>query len=231
LYRVNVSKISLVGLLILAFFGLTQAAWGSPGRVRLSVRPLNPTTSQIVAQDVGTAANTQPAISWDIYFNFDHTQGRLASVTAGPAWDALGCGFAVNVTDGTGLPTPNDVVINGFCIQGNPPGVTGDEVVVATLNWAECRQPFLVDLRTGQNEFGGLVTDVIDVNNDPYQLMEADLFDGGACGNMTQGVQAAGSGSTGGTRWGLIAPLALAGVLLVGLGLWARRRAGASTVS
>lgn len=162
----------------------------STGPVSLHVRPIDNTTSQIVVQNLGTAPGANPAISWDVYFNFDHTKAKLDSVTPGPEWVGMDCNFAVNLNDGLDtVPTTNDVMINGFCTSRSSAGIVGDEVIVATLHWRDCRQGFLVDLRTGSAEFGGPVTAFVDVTNEPYMLSENELFDGGACGDTSVGLQ------------------------------------------
>ncbi|MFZ1241206.1 MAG: hypothetical protein WAW20_21225, partial [Anaerolineae bacterium] len=83
----------------------------------------------------------------------------------------------------------NDIMINGFCTTRIPAGLVKDVLVIATLHWADCREGFVVDLRTGAQQFGEGVSDIIDVNNEPYTFTDADLFDGGACGDQTEGIQ------------------------------------------
>ncbi len=181
-------RIAVFAALSLLIVG--REAHASPGPASLHVRPIDSTTSQIVVQNLGTAPGANPAISWDVYFNFDHTKARLINVTPGPEWVAMDCGFTVNLIDGEEpFPTTNDVLINGFCTSRIPAGIVGDEVVVATLNWSDCREGFVVDLRTGTAEFGRPVTAVVDVTNDSYLFSDAELFDGGACGDMTTGLQ------------------------------------------
>jgi hypothetical protein len=183
-YCFEMAVFATISLLIVA------GAQASPGPVSLHVRPIDGTTSQIVVQNLGTSPGASPAISWDVYFNFDHTKATLASVTPGPEWVGMECDFAVNVADGKDpLPTSNDVLINGFCTTRLPAGIVGDEVVVATLNWSNCQDGFVVDLRTGTAEFGAPVTAIVDVTNDPYMLPEDALFDGGACGDTSVGLQ------------------------------------------
>lgn len=180
-----VAVVIAVGLLV-----TSRAAQASPGPGTLHVIPIDANTSQIVARSVGTASGAKPAVAWDVYFNFDHALGRLESVEAGPAWAALDCGFSTNiVTNPEYLPTSNDVIVNGFCTTHVPTGITGDEIVLFTLHWADCKKPFVVDLRTGTEEFGGPVSDIFDANLEPYEFTEAELFDGGACGDTTVGLQ------------------------------------------
>jgi hypothetical protein len=182
----------LAAAVVIAIILLTlgRAAQASPGPATLHVIPIDATTSHVVARNVGIAPGAQPAVAWDVYFNFDHAQGRLESVEAGPVWKALDCGFSTNiVTNPELLPTTNDVIVNGFCTTRLPQGVSGDEVLLFALNWADCRQGFIVDLRTGAEEFGGPVSDMFDANVDPYEFADDELFDGGACGDTTVGLQ------------------------------------------
>jgi len=182
------SRIMVPCLAMLLVRGL---AFASPGPTMLSIKPVDATTSQIIAHNVGTNPGSQPAISWDIYFNFPQTQGRLLGLTPGPDWEAMDCGFATNIATSKTSPvlSANDILINGFCTTRIPAGLIKDEVVVATLHWADCKGGFVVDLRTGVKEFGEGVSDIFDVNNDPYLFTDADLFDGGACGDTTEGIQ------------------------------------------
>ncbi len=170
---------------------LPWLAAASPGPTTLSVKPIDASTSQIVAHNVGINPGAQPAISWDIYFNFPQNRGRLVGITPGPDWEALDCGFATNIStsETSSALAANDTIINGFCTARIPPGLTKDVVVIATLHWADCRGGFVVDLRTGAQQFGEPVSDIIDVNNDPYLFTDADLYDGGACGDQTEGIQ------------------------------------------
>lgn len=177
-------------LVAVAVFMTGRGAQASPGPVWLQIRPIDAATSQIVVQNLGTAPGANPAISWDIYLSYDHSKGRLANVTPGSEWVAMDCDFVANLNDGQApMPSINDVMINGFCTTRIPDGIVGQEVVVATLHWSDCREGFVVDLRTGVNEFGAPVTDFIDNSNDPYILSEEELFDGGACGDATVGLQ------------------------------------------
>lgn len=166
------------------------SAFAGSGPSTLHVIPIDANTSQVVARNIGTAPGAQPAVAWDVYFNFDHALGRLASAEAGPAWVALDCGFSTNVvTNLEYLPTTNDVIINGFCTTRVPEGVSGDEVVLLTLHWADCKKGFIVDLRTGVQEFNGAASDMFDAASSPYEFSDDELFDGGACGDMTTGLQ------------------------------------------
>lgn len=180
----------MTAVIALTLLIVNRAAQASSGPATLHVIPIDANTSQIVARNVGMAPGAKPAVAWDVYFNFDHALGRLESVEAGPAWNALDCGFSTNiVTDPQSLPTPNDVIVNGFCTTRVPPGVSGDEIVLFTLHWADCKKPFVVDLRTGTEEFSGAVSDLFDTNVEPYEFADAELFDGGACGDTTVGLQ------------------------------------------
>lgn len=170
---------------------LPWLAAASPGPTTLSIKPVDANTSQIIASNLGTNPGAQPALSWDIYFNFPQTRGRLERITPGPDWEAMDCGFATNIStsETTAVLSPNNFIINGFCTTRIPAGLVKNEVVVATLHWADCRGGFVVDLRTGVKEFGEGVSDIFDVNNEPYIFTDADLFDGGACGDTTVGLQ------------------------------------------
>lgn len=182
-----------VGVMVLAvtvLLAVGRAVQASPGPATLHVIPIDANTSQIVARNVGTAPGAKPAVAWDVYFNFDHALARLESAEPGPVWKALNCGFATNiVTNPEYLPTPNDVIVNGFCTTSLPVGVSGEEIVLATLKWADCKEGFIVDLRTGTEEFSGSVSDMFDAAVDPYEFAEDELFDGGACGDTTTGLQ------------------------------------------
>ncbi len=84
----------------------------------------------------------------------------------------------------------NDVFLSGFCTTKITAGVTGDELVLATLDWSNCRSGFLVDLRSGNSEFGKQLTGIVDVSlAEEKPVPDADLFDGGACGDTTVGLQ------------------------------------------
>ncbi len=180
----------LVMLVTAGLLAVRPDAQASSGPSTLHVRPIDATTSQVVVKNLGTAPGAKPAVAWDVYLNFDHALGRLASVEAGPDWLAMDCGFSTNiVTNPEYLPTTNDVIVNGFCTTRLPAGISGDEVVLFTLNWADCKQGFIVDVRTGAKEFGGPVSDIIDVDVNPYEFSDAELFDGGACGDTTTGLQ------------------------------------------
>lgn len=170
---------------------LPWLAAASPGPTTLSVKPIDATSSQIIAHNVGTNPGAQPAISWDIYFNFPQSRGRLVGITPGPDWEALDCGFTTNIStsETSAALAANDIMINGFCTTRIPAGLVKDVLVIATLHWADCREGFVVDLRTGAQQFGEGVSDIIDVNNEPYTFTDADLFDGGACGDQTEGIQ------------------------------------------
>lgn len=191
--HLTIHRILGVCVMVLAVTGLLvvgHAAQASPGPATLHVIPIDANTSQIVARNVGTAPGARPAVAWDVYFNFDHALARLESAEPGPVWKALNCGFATNiVTNPEYLPTTNDVIVNGFCTTSLPVGIAGDEIVLATLKWADCKQGFVVDLRTGTEEFSGPVSDIIDAAIDPYEFSEDELFDGGACGDTTTGLQ------------------------------------------
>ncbi len=175
----------------LAILAQPWRATASPGPTALSIEPLDASTSQIVAHNVGVNPGAQPATSWDIFFSFPEERGRLARVTPGPDWEALDCGFAVNLSSSQTAPAlePNQFILNGFCTTRIPPGLVKDQVVIATLHWEDCRSGFVVDLRTGEDQFGEKISDIIDVGNNPYLFTDDDLFDGGACGDTTQGAQ------------------------------------------
>jgi len=175
----------------LAFLLLPWLAAASPGPTTLSIKPLDAMTSQIIAHNLGTNPGAQPAIAWDVYFNFPETRGRLAGITSGPEWEAMDCGFTSRISTSQSTPvlSPNNYFIHGFCTTRIPAGLVKDEVVLATLHWADCKAGFVVDLRTGVKEFGEGVSDIFDVNNEPYLFTDADLFDGGACGDTTVGLQ------------------------------------------
>ena len=168
----------------------TSSITGSGDQVSLRIHPISPTTSELVAYNLGNGSSGLPVVAWDVYLNFDHTKGRLAKVSPGKAWTALDCGFSVNVVDGTGTFGVNDVFLSGFCTTKVTAGVTGDEIVLATLDWSNCRSGFLVDLRSGNSQFDKQLTGTVDVSlTEEKPVMESDLFDGGTCGDTTEGIQ------------------------------------------
>lgn len=193
--RLSSLLIAFVALAVLT--SLASAGPTAPGAPKLRWRATaNPAVSEIRADNItdgGTAGNG--AMTWDIYFRFP---GSVASpypgisITPGPAWTAMSpCGFSTNVSVGQpsapGATGDRGVFINGFCATGIPTNpVIGNDVLVATLTFTNCPAGgFIMDLDSGDDVYGVGVADIVDKNNDPYYLNDADLTDGGICGNPT----------------------------------------------
>ncbi len=187
---------ALVVLLLLA--SMASASPTAPGTPTLRWRATaNPNVSEIYADgitDGGTTGNG--ATSWDVYFRLPPSVAQpypVITITPGPLWTAQSpCTFGTNVSSGqpgVGGVGSNGYFISGFCTTGVPTNpVTGNNVLLATVTFATCPTSggFVMDMDSGDDAFGGFsVTDVIDRNNDAYFPTDAQLTDGGACGNPT----------------------------------------------
>ena len=99
------------------------------------------------------------------------------------------CSFTTVVASGqpgVGGVGSNGYYISGFCTATPTTPVTGSDVLIATLTFSGCPATgFLMDMDSGDDAFGDEVTDVVDRFNDPYFPSDAELTDGGACGNPT----------------------------------------------
>ncbi|WP_423225996.1 hypothetical protein [Candidatus Amarolinea aalborgensis] len=191
LYHKSAFLLLLRLCLVFLFMMLTVVNFASASDpTSFHIRPLNATTSELVAKNLAVDTGSLPIVAWDVYASFDHAKGHLASVSPGPAWQALDCGFVIHVVDGTDPFDANDVFLSGFCTNRIENGVRGEEIVLATLTWQDCRSGFVVDLRSRHAERKNPLTDVVDVSLQSEQYVpDADLFDGGACGDTTQGIQ------------------------------------------
>lgn len=185
---------ALVALLLVA--SMASASPAAPGAPTLRWRATaNPNVAEIRADgitDGGTAGNG--AISWDVYFRLPPEVSMpypTITITPGAVWTTMSpCTFATNITPGmagVGGAGTNAYMINGFCTTGVPANpVTGNDVLVATLTFTGCpASGFLMDMDSGDDAFGDRVTDVVDKANLAYFPSDAELTDGGACGNPT----------------------------------------------
>lgn len=186
---------ALVALAVLT--SLASAGPTAPGTPTLRWRATaNPNVSEIYADaitDGGISGNG--AMTWDIYFRFPNSVSAPypgISITPGPAWTAMSpCGFSTNVSlaqpSEPGSTGDRGVWINGFCVSGianNP--VTGSNILVATITFTNCpASGFLMDLDSGDDVYGVAVAQLADRTGDGYTFFDADLTDGGACGNPT----------------------------------------------
>jgi hypothetical protein len=183
--------IALTLFLFLFTAFLTSANPGAPGTPTLRWVRTSATTAEIRADGLtngGTAGNG--AISWDIYFRFPVSVSSpypVVGITAGPAWTGMSpCTFATNVSMNQpsvpGTTGDRGVFINGFCTTGVPNNpVTGSNVLVASVTFAACpagSAGFVMDLDSGDDVFGASVADVVDRNNDPFNLSDTNLTDG-----------------------------------------------------
>ncbi|MFZ2421040.1 MAG: hypothetical protein WBV59_22935 [Anaerolineae bacterium] len=184
---------ALVALLLVA--SMASASPAAPGAPTLRWRATaNPSVAEIRADgitDGGTAGNG--AISWDIYFRLPASVSMpypTITIVPGPAWTAMSpCSFTTVVAPGqpgVGGVGSNGYYISGFCTATPTTPVTGSDVLIATLTFSGCPATgFLMDMDSGDDAFGDEVTDVVDRFNDPYFPSDAELTDGGACGNPT----------------------------------------------
>ncbi len=184
-------------VLLLLVASIASASPTAPGAPTLRWRATsNPNVSEIYADgitDGGTGGNG--ATSWDVYFRLPPSVSMpypVITLTPGPLWTAQSpCTFATNVAAnmaGVGGAGTNGYFISGFCTTGVPNNpVTGSNVLLATVTFATCPTigGFVMDMDSGDDAFGEPVTDVIDRNNSSYFPTDAQLTDGGACGNPT----------------------------------------------
>lgn len=187
--RVGVLSAAALSLLLCTAI---RAEVETPGAPTLRWVTTGPATAEIRADGItngGTPGNG--AISWDVYFRFPASVNAplpVVSIVAGPAWTGMSpCGFATNVTmnlpSAAGATGTRGVLINGFCTTGVPTNpVTGSDVLVATVTFASCPAggAFVIDVDSGNDVFGTSVADVVDRNNDPFNLSDAGLADGTA---------------------------------------------------
>jgi len=179
----RLAPIAALLVLLIVASGMASA---SPANVSLSllyIHPIGSNASEIVARNLGPSGTGNGAIGFTVYLEYDHTKGSLASVTTGPDFAALNCGFGTFKADPHPL-NPSGVQVDGTCTTSIPPaGVaapTGN-VVLATLNWT-CTSPFTVDLKT--NPVGSpALTEVFDPLFNEYFVPDNQLVDGGACGS------------------------------------------------
>jgi hypothetical protein len=177
-------------LLLLVTANVAIATPDAPGTPTLRWVTTSATTAELRADgitDGGQAGNG--ATAWDIYFRFPETVPApypVISVTAGPAFVGLNCGFAASISlgqpSGPGASGDRGVFINGVCTTSFPAtAVTGDNVLVATLTFATCPagvQGFVMDLDSGDDVFGEPVATMVDRNNDAHFFQDSDLTDG-----------------------------------------------------
>lgn len=188
--RILVLLIVALTLLLLTA-SLTSADPGAPGAPTVRWVTTSPTTAELRADGItngGTAGNG--AISWDLYFRFPGTVNSpypVVSITAGSAWTGMSpCTFTTNVSmnqpSAAGATGDRGVLINGFCTTGVPNNpVIGSNVLLANVTFASCptgSAGFVMDLDSGNDVFGESVAQIVDRNNDPYALTDADLTDG-----------------------------------------------------
>lgn len=185
---------ALVALLLVA--SMASASPAAPGTPTLRWRATaNPNVAEIRADgitDGGTAGNG--ATSWDVYFRLPASVSMpypTITIVPGPLWTAQSpCTFGTVISAGmlgVGGAGTNGYFINGFCTTGIPTNpVTGDDVLVVTLTFTGCPATgFIMDMDSGDDAYGDRVTDVIDRSNSSYFPSDAELTDGGACGNPT----------------------------------------------
>lgn len=186
--RIASVLISLVAFVLVA--GVVTAAPSAPNAPSLRWVTTSATTAEIRADGLtneGQANNG--ATAWDIYFRFPSSVTApypQISFVPGPQFSQL-CGFSTNITQ-DGLPgTPpsptGGVIINGVCTSGSlTTGVTGDDVLVATLTFASCPtglpQGFVMDMASGIDVFGGEVTNIVYRVTPAQYLPDSSLTDG-----------------------------------------------------
>lgn len=229
-------KLTLMGLavaVILVMAVTVSAAQGGGGSI-VRWEQTSPTTAELRVDGIA-AGLPAGGVGYDIYMRvpegFAMPVVTVASV--GPAWTALNCGFAADVYPQPSAPPPpgtgnRGILLIGTCTSSVAQGsVTGDNVLLATLNLASCPQGgFIMDLDSGDDVYGEPVSDIIDSSLNAFFFPDANMIDGPACGAPTAveltNVQAETAPNT--FQYGALLALAAVAAVVAGAGFALRRR-------
>lgn len=229
-------KLTSLGAAIAALLVMVVTAGAAPGGTDTIVRwvQTGATTAELRVDGI---TNGLPAgsVGYDIYMRVP--QGfAMPSVTVGsvgPAWAALNCTFSADVYPQPSDPPPpgsgdRGLLLIGTCTSGVAQGsVTGDNVLLATLNLAGCPAGgFQMDLDSGDDVYGSPVSDIIDSSLNAYFFSDANMIDGPACGAPTAveltNVQADATSNT--FQYGALLAVAAVAAVVAGAGFAMRRR-------
>lgn len=232
-------RLTSIGLAVAVMLAMVTLVGAAPGGTDAIVRwvQTSPTTAELRVDGI-TNGLPAGAISYDIYMRvpsgFPMPTVTVSSV--GPAWAALNCTFSAGVYPQPSEPPPpgsgdRGLLVIGSCTSAAAQGsVTGDDVLMATLNLSSCPQGgFIMDLDSGDDVYGTELSDIVDPSNAAYFFSDSNMIDGPACGAPTavelSTVEADSGPST--ANYGLLLALAALAAIVVGASVVLRRRSAA----